>query len=74
MEEISNFCMDCPSNMCCPEQECVLFRIEQIVQEEQNTIDKAINYIEIIDNNESYGVKEKDYTNLLDILNGGKNE
>ena len=34
-------------------------------------IDKAIEYIEIIQYNESYGVKEKDYLKLLDILKGG---
>ena len=37
----------------------------------QDRIDKAIDYIEIIQYNESYGVKEKDYLKLLDILKGG---
>ena len=36
-----------------------------------NIILKAIDYIEIIQYNESYGVKEKDYLKLLDILKGG---
>ena len=32
MNEISDFCgNECNSVMCCPEEECVLFRIEQIV-------------------------------------------
>jgi len=35
-----------------------------------NIIDEAIEYIEIIQYNESYGVKEKDYLKLLDILKG----
>ena len=31
MLEICNFCEECASRECCPEKECVLFRIEQIV-------------------------------------------
>ena len=41
---------------------------------EQEKIEKAIEYIEIIQYNESYGVKEKDYLNLLDILKGADRE
>lgn len=41
---------------------------------EQEKIEKAIEYIEIIQYNESYGVKEKDYLNLLDILKGSDKE
>ena len=37
----------------------------------KSIINKAIEYIEIIQYNESYGVKEKDYLKLLDILKGG---
>lgn len=34
LTEISNFCSEeCPSCTCCPEEECVLFRIEKIVCE-----------------------------------------
>lgn len=29
--EIANFCEGCGSNCCCPEEECVLFRIEKII-------------------------------------------
>ena len=29
--EITNFCEECSSNTNCPEEECVLFRIEQII-------------------------------------------
>jgi hypothetical protein len=31
LTEITNFCETCPSKDCCPEDECVLFRIEQLV-------------------------------------------
>ena len=36
----------------------------------QKRIKRAIDYIELIQYNESYGVKEKDYLQLLDILKG----
>lgn len=29
--EIANFCEYCNSNCCCPEDECILFRIEKII-------------------------------------------
>ncbi len=29
LNEIYNFCKECGSCQCCPEDECVLFRIEQ---------------------------------------------
>lgn len=29
--EISNFCKSCPSHENCPEEECVLFRIEKLI-------------------------------------------
>lgn len=31
MEEITNFCEECPSHECCPEEGCVLYRVEQII-------------------------------------------
>lgn len=31
LNEIYEFCEGCPSKECCPEEECTLFRIEQIV-------------------------------------------
>ena len=31
MNEITNFCEQCPSNTECPEEDCVLYRIEKIV-------------------------------------------
>ena len=29
--EISNFCEECPSHECCTEEECILYRIEQLI-------------------------------------------
>ncbi|MBO7614993.1 MAG: hypothetical protein J6T15_04795 [Bacilli bacterium] len=34
MQEITQFCSTCNSSDCCPEDDCVLFRIEKIVCEE----------------------------------------
>ena len=31
LNEISNHCENCRSRECCPEDECVLYRIEQII-------------------------------------------
>ena len=33
MLEISNFCESCPSSGCCHEEECVLYRIEKLVDD-----------------------------------------
>lgn len=33
--EITNHCEECPNRECCPEEECVLFRIEKIVEERE---------------------------------------
>lgn len=35
LTEITDFCEECPSHECCPEEECVLYRIEQIVTKEK---------------------------------------
>lgn len=32
LNEIMSFCEECSSRECCPEEECVLYRIEQIVE------------------------------------------
>lgn len=34
MKEITNFCEECSSHECCPEEECVLYRIEHIMNGE----------------------------------------
>lgn len=31
LKEITQFCKECSSRECCSEDECVLFRIEQII-------------------------------------------
>ena len=37
MMQITNFCEECGSHDCCPEEECVLWRIEQtLLKEEKN--------------------------------------
>lgn len=35
LDEITTFCSECASKECCPESDCVLFRIEQIVLEKE---------------------------------------
>ncbi len=35
LKEITDFCEECPSHECCPEEECVLYRIEQILLKEE---------------------------------------
>jgi hypothetical protein len=32
LNETTSFCESCLSKECCPEEECVLYRIEQIVE------------------------------------------
>lgn len=32
LKEISDFCAECASNECCVENDCVLYRIERIVE------------------------------------------
>jgi len=32
--EISKFCECCASHECCPEDECILFRIEKLILED----------------------------------------
>ena len=31
LNETTTFCESCPKRECCPEEECILWRIEQIV-------------------------------------------
>ena len=35
LKEITDFCRECPSNCNCAEEECVLYRIEKIVEGEE---------------------------------------
>lgn len=43
LTEITNFCETCPSKDCCPEDECVLFRIEKIVTDKVEVKDSDSN-------------------------------
>lgn len=36
LTEISNECEKCKSHECCHEEDCVLYRIEQIVEESED--------------------------------------
>lgn len=36
LKEITNFCRECSSHTCCPEEDCVLFRIEKLVVNNKN--------------------------------------
>ena len=36
LTEITDFCRECPSHEDCPEEECVLYRIEQIIENVSN--------------------------------------
>ena len=41
LTEITDFCSECGSKECCPEEECILFRIEQIIV--SNESNKLVN-------------------------------
>ena len=43
--EISNFCETCPSHECCPEEECILYTIEQMLNSSDK--EKDTNYIQV---------------------------
>lgn len=44
LKEIHTFCESCPSHECCPEDSCVLFRIEKLilVPKKQKTDSKKV--------------------------------
>ena len=42
LNEIYDFCEGCQSHDCCPEDECVLYRIETIVRSKKNISQKAV--------------------------------
>lgn len=42
LTEITDFCSECASKECCPEEECILFRIEQIIIASETSI-KLVN-------------------------------
>lgn len=35
LNETTTHCNECPNKECCPEEECVLYRIEQIILEQK---------------------------------------
>lgn len=39
--EITNFCEECDSHDSCPENECVLFRIESIIMKNEDKNDTS---------------------------------
>jgi hypothetical protein len=45
LTEITDFCSECIGKDCCPEEECILFRIEQILlkKDDSNTSIKLVN-------------------------------
>ena len=44
--EISDFCKTCPSNSCCPEKECILYRIEKLLLDEEKELNSMQEYID----------------------------
>jgi len=40
--EIAKFCESCASHECCPEEDCVLFRIEKIILEKKEKKNEKI--------------------------------
>ena len=43
LKEIANFCKECESHECCPEKDCVLYRIEQIILNSKKNKENASN-------------------------------
>lgn len=39
--EITNHCENCPKHECCPEEECILFRIEKIVENNDKNVSNS---------------------------------
>jgi len=40
--EIANFCESCASHECCPEEDCILFRIEKLILEKKEKKNEKI--------------------------------
>ena len=62
LEEITNFCEECPSHDCCPEDDCVLWRIEQLIT---NKKDKEY-FISLDTHMNDIWEHEKEIANLKD--------
>ena len=59
--EITEFCKGCNSNCCCPEDECILFRIEEILVDSTDKI-KNVNNLNTNINDEK-NINNKKYKN-----------
>lgn len=55
LNEITNFCEECLNKECCPEEDCILYRIEQIVTKrpkEDKPLEGQTNIYDYIKSNE----------------------
>jgi hypothetical protein len=55
LNETTTFCMECPDRECCPEEECILYRIEQILtkrSKEDKPVEGQTNIYDYIKSNE----------------------
>ena len=75
MNEITNFCEGCSSSNCCPEEECVLYRIENIISEKkkiyqveiEETLSRIID-VEAVSVEEAIDIVEEQYRNEEIVL------
>lgn len=70
LNEITNFCEECSSHECCPEEECVLYRIEQtalnkkkIYQVEITETSQRVEEVEAESEEEAIDIVEEQYRN-----------
>lgn len=40
LSEIHKFCENCERCLCCPEEDCILYRLEQIIIERMNDYER----------------------------------
>ena len=55
LNETTTFCERCPDRECCPEEECILYRIEQIITKQpkkDKPIEGQTNIYDYIKSNE----------------------
>lgn len=70
LNETTNFCNGCSSKECCPEEECVLYRIEQIVSNKKKTYkveitetSQRVEEVEAESEEEAIDIVEEQYRN-----------
>lgn len=75
LKEIANFCEECPSHENCPEDECVLYRIEKIVEPELKEFEIEIEEIlqrvvkvKATTEEEAYDIVEQQYKKAEIVL------